>query len=224
MKNLKEKKKKKSDKDFLKELVDFFIQIGNLKIIKRRGWLLRNVKNPESIADHSFRLALMAWILGKEKGLNTKLLLKMALVHDLCEIYAGDATPYDKILPKDKKKQKELLKKWPRFLKKDEVQVYLEKRKKEYQSLLKLISELSLKRQKEIVNLWLDVQDGFTKEGRFLRQLDKVENLLQALEYYNKDKCFPMEPWWVQVKETIDDPLLLEFIEALSQKFYKKKS
>jgi len=122
------------------------------------------------------------------------------------------------------KKQKELLKKWPRFLKKDEVQVYLEKRKKEYQSLLKLISELSLKRQKEIVNLWLDVQDGFTKEGRFLRQLDKVENLLQALEYYNKDKCFPMEPWWVQVKETIDDPLLLEFIEALSQKFYKKKS
>lgn len=207
----------------MQDFIDFLIQVGKLKKMKRKGWVYRGVKNPETIAEHSFRMTLLAWLLGKKKGLDTKKLLKIALIHDLCEVYAGDITPYDKILPKDKKKREKVLRKWPRFLKPEEIERLLEKHKKEWQSLITLTSRLSPEIREEIINLWLDYEEGLTKEGRFVRQVDKVENLLQALEYWEKDKKFPIKPWWIEIKETIDDPLLIEFIDALDRKFHQKK-
>jgi len=100
----------------MQEIFNFLIEVGKLKRMPRRGWVINQIKKPESIAEHIFRAAIMGWILGKEKtGLNVERLLKMALIHDLCEIYAGDETPYDSILPKNKKKLRELMKTWPRF-------------------------------------------------------------------------------------------------------------
>ena len=207
----------------MNELINFLIEIGKLKKIKRKGWIIRKVKNPETIADHSFRIAILAWFLGKEKRFDTKKILKMALIHDLCEVYAGDITPYDKILPKDKKQQKKVLKKWPRFSKSEDIERLLEKHKKEWKSLVRLTSKLPSETREEIINLWLDYEECLTKEGRFVRQVDKIENLLQALEYWKKDKKFPIKPWWVEIKETIDDPLLLQFIDTLDKKFHQKK-
>ena len=49
----------------------------------------------ESDAEHSWHLALFLLLLEDEfKGLNFNRLLKMALFHDLPEIYAGDTNPY----------------------------------------------------------------------------------------------------------------------------------
>ncbi|WP_367883306.1 HD domain-containing protein [Thermococcus peptonophilus] len=42
-----------------------FVELGNLKKLKRTGWVLRGgVSNPESIADHSFRTALITLFFG----------------------------------------------------------------------------------------------------------------------------------------------------------------
>jgi len=127
--------------------IKFFIEIGKLKKMPRRGWVIRGVKNPESIAEHSFRATIMAWILAgyKNKKINMEKLLKMALVHDLCEIYAGDITPYDSILPKDNEAKKELLKTWPRFTekqKKDWPKVSLKKKKQDWKNLLEIYQQV----------------------------------------------------------------------------------
>ena len=122
----------------MKNLVKFFHHIGQLKDMPRRGWVIRNIKNGESIAEHIFRASLMAWVLGQEKkGLNMERLLKMALMHDICEIYSGDITPYDFILPKNPKKRRELLKTWPRFTKAQKLKLAKEKYRKEEQGLNK---------------------------------------------------------------------------------------
>ncbi len=85
-------------KKTMEELVKFFFEVGKLKKMARKGWVINNIKNPESIAEHVFRAALMAWFLGtKKKGLNIERIIKMALIHDLCEIYAGDTTTYDSV-------------------------------------------------------------------------------------------------------------------------------
>lgn len=206
-----------------KELVNFLISIGNLKDKKRKGWVLRNVKNPETIAAHTFRMAIMAWIIGKKKKMNIDKVLKMSLIHDICEVYTGDITPYDKILPKDKKKQKKVLEKWPRFSKKAKQINFREKYKKEKKALKKIISKLSPNLKKEIKNLWEDYEKGETREGRFVKQLDRLENLLQALEYWKRGEKFMIEPWWIQIKELIDDPDLLDFMQILEEKFHKEK-
>jgi len=89
----------------MKNILNFLIEVGRLKKIPRKGWILRRIRNPETIAAHTFRMAIMAWILGKQKKLNINKILKMSLIHDLCEIYAGDTTPYDTLLITKTKKR-----------------------------------------------------------------------------------------------------------------------
>lgn len=206
----------------MEELLNFLIEIGKLKGKKRRGWELRGVKNPETIAAHTFRMAIMTWLLGEQKKLNINKILKISLIHDLCEVYAGDITPYDKLLPKDKKQWKEITKKWPRFSRRKKEKFFREKYQKEQSALEKLISSLPPLFKKEIRDLWMDYEKGLTPEGKFVRQVDRVENLLQALEYWKKEKKFAIGPWWIQIEELVDDPVLLEFIKALDKKFHKR--
>lgn len=205
----------------MKDLLNFLVEAGKLKKMPRMGWVLRGIKNPETIADHTFRTALMAWILAEKKKLNIVKVLKMTLIHDLCEVYAGDTTPFDLIL--QKKKGKKIYNEWPRLSKKEKEKFSLNKYKKEDKALRKLVSKLSLPSKKEIIGLWNEYEKGSTHEGRFVRQLDRVENLLQALEYWEKGKKFRIEPWWIQIEELVDDPVLLEFIKFLEKRFHKKK-
>lgn len=207
----------------MEDLLNFLIEIGRLKEKKRRGWVLRGVKNPETIAAHTFRMAIMAWFLGREeKGLNTGKIIKMSLIHDLCEVYAGDTTPYDKILPKDRNQWKKIVNKWPRFPKEQKEKNSLEKYKKECKALNKLLLELPSSLKKEVRSLWIDYERGSSPEGKFIRQLDRVENLLQALEYWRKKKQFSIRPWWIQIEELVDDPILLKFMKSLEKEFHQK--
>jgi len=209
----------------MEDLLNFFTEIGKLKNMPRRGWVIRNIKNPESIADHTFRVAIMAWFLGEKKNnnLNMEKIIKMALIHDLCEVYAGDATPYDSILTKDKKKLKEIIKTWPRFSEQKKKRLTEQKHKKEKAGLEKLIKNLPAKLKNETKMLWMDYENGLSKEGRFFKQTDRIENFLQAMEYTKNNKNFPQKSWWDQARELFDDPTLLDLVEKIDDKFYKNK-
>ncbi|MCS7119273.1 MAG: HD family hydrolase [Archaeoglobaceae archaeon] len=68
------------------DLVNFIHEVGTLKLIPRSGWLKVGVKNPESVAEHSFRAAIIAFLLAKESGIEKALKSAFcALVHDLHE-------------------------------------------------------------------------------------------------------------------------------------------
>jgi len=207
----------------MQKISDFLIKIGALKNMKRKGWVLRGVKNPESIADHTFRMTLAAWLLALEGRLNINRVIKIALIHDLCEVYAGDSTPYDHFLPKSAKDIKKLLASWPRLPKAKKQQLSLKKYYKEDAALNKLIASLPLNIRREIKSLWMDYERGLTKEGRFVRQIDRLENLLQALEYWKRDRKFPINSWWVQIEELIDHPDLIKFMKSLAKEFPIKK-
>ena len=210
----------------MKDLVKFFIEVGKLRKIKRRGWVLIGAKEPATVVDHTFRMAMMAWILAGEKKskINIERVLKIALIHDICELYAGDMTPYDfhSILPEDKKKWSELFDKWPRPSKSKKMKGHLDKHKKEKESLMKVISTLPPNLKKEIFNLWMDYEKGLTPEGRFVKQTNRLETLLQALEYGEENKREPYKSWWIGTEEMVDDPILLQLMEVLVAEFYKK--
>ncbi len=207
------------------KIIKFFSEVGKLKEMPRRGWVIRDVKNPESIADHTFRVAIMAWVLAVKKNSKTNLekLLKMALVHDICEVYSGDTTPYDSVLPKDKKKRQELLKTWPRFSEAEKKRLAEKKYKKEKAGLEKLIKELPPKLKQEMMGLWLDYERGASVEGKFFKHADRIESFLQASEYWRSNKKLPLKPYWIQAEELHDDPTLLEFIREIDREFHKTK-
>jgi putative hydrolase of HD superfamily len=219
---LKELGKRQIKKDHVNEnLLTFFSELEKLKDMPRRVWVINDIKNPESVASHVFRTSVMAWILGNKKRLNTERIFKISLIHDICEIYAGDTTPYDYFLKKDANKKKALVKTW-RLPDKQKKILQEKKFKKEKIALEKLTKNLSKDLRYEIMHLWLDYEKGLTKEGRFFKQVDRLENFLQAMEYRKKYKKPLQEPWWEWAKEFFDDPIVLEFIEEIAKKFHYK--
>jgi putative hydrolase of HD superfamily len=201
------------------DLIDFFLEAGKLKDIKRSGWLLRKVKDPETVAEHSFRAALMAWVLGEERGLDSTKLLKMLLIHDLVEAQAGDSTPYDDLVTPQADIDK-LLSNWPRRTKEEKERLFAEKHTRELKALNDLIKKLPPKLKAEMHDLWMEYDVGNTLEGRFARQLDRIETLLQALEYEKKHKQVNILSFWYQLKELADDKLIVDFMYAMDEYFY----
>ncbi len=207
----------------MENIFNFLKETGKLKKMPRRGWVINQINNPESIAEHIFRATVMGWILGEKKGeLNIENLLKCAVAHDLCEVYAGDTTPYDSVLPDDKESLRKLMRTWPRFSQEEKQKNSLEKHKKEKESLRMLIANLPSDFKREIMNLWMDYERRINPEGRFFNQADRMENFLQAYEYWEYYKTPPLEPWWLWAREFFDEPLLVEFMDVLEVRFHKK--
>jgi len=206
----------------MKNILNFLIETGKLKGKTRRGWEIHRIKNSETTAEHIFHLILLVWVLGKNKKMNLERAIKMAIVHDLCEVYAPDLTPYDPLLPKDKKGIMETLKKWPKFTPALKIRKDKNKHKIESRALDKLIANLPSNLKNEMKSLWLEYEKNFTKEARFVKQADKMINFFQGMDYWKKNEKIQCHLWSRWIKEIIDDPDLLEFVDVLEKKFYRK--
>ncbi|KAI8050269.1 HD domain-containing protein [Syncephalis plumigaleata] len=136
----------------------FFHLCENLKRTKRTGWIDHNIQQPESIADHMHRMSLMAMLID-DPTLNRDKCIKMALVHDLAEAIVGDITPHAGV-SKEEKYQME----------KDAME--------QIRTLLGNTMQAN-----EICALWQEYEDATTSEALFVKDLDKYEMIVQALEY-----------------------------------------
>jgi len=73
-------------------IANFLFEVGMLKRTPRSGWQFLAGAAGESVADHSFRVAMIAFVLGRmeDAELDADRLLRLALVHDLPEARTGD--------------------------------------------------------------------------------------------------------------------------------------
>ena len=71
-------------------IVKYIFEAGMLKRTARSGWWAENIKNPESVADHSFRTALIAFFLAKMEGADAERICTAAVFHDMTEARLGD--------------------------------------------------------------------------------------------------------------------------------------
>lgn len=147
------------------DVLEFAKIIGNLKRIKRSGWIRENIKDLESVSDHSFRVAILSMVLAPELRVNSEKLVKMALIHEIGETKLGDivwARGEDLNMPARKKKEKEEL---------------------------KIAEEIfaQFKNGNEYKSLFEEIIERKTEESKILWQLDKLETAIQALEYEESD-------------------------------------
>lgn len=151
------------EKKGLEGLVSLFHLAEKLKLEKRRGWLDRGVERPESVSDHSFRLALMAMLFAERQGLDSCKAAKMALIHDLPEAICGDvATRISEELQKIPDKEKE---------------------EREENAMQEILGMLQGNTREEIQSLWKEFSERKTKEARLVYELDRLEAIFQATEY-----------------------------------------
>ncbi|MBI9077327.1 MAG: HD domain-containing protein [Desulfatibacillum sp.] len=78
------------DKDSAQKIARFLYEAGQLRRVDRSGWWVAGVDNPESVAEHSFRTAVLAGILAKLMGADREKVLTMALYHDIPEARIND--------------------------------------------------------------------------------------------------------------------------------------
>ncbi|MCH8986624.1 HD domain-containing protein [Patescibacteria group bacterium] len=209
-----------------KNLIDFFLKTGEVKRMKQRGLVMRGVKDPAVVGGHSFRTAIMAWVIARVDGhgLDTNRLIKLILLHDLVGGYAGDLTPYESLISKTTKKDlKSMYEKWIRIPKKEKEQFARQQHTKEQKALGQLVRLLPKNVAAEMQSLWDEYEQRLTREGRFVHQIHMLENHLQSLEYWRKDKKFPIESWWHEVKELMSEPILVEFAKELDVEFHGHK-
>ncbi|KAI5675639.1 hypothetical protein M9H77_06589 [Catharanthus roseus] len=160
-----------SDSPSASSVIDFLTLCHRLKTTKRAGWVKRDVENPESIADHMYRMGLMALIAADIPGVNRDKCVKMAIVHDIAEAIVGDITPSDGI-PK------------------------LEKSRMEREALEHMCKLLGGgPRAKEMADLWMEYEENTSLEAKVVKDFDKVEMILQALEY-EKDQGKDLEEFF----------------------------
>jgi putative hydrolases of HD superfamily len=165
-------------------------QIGCLKELVRSGWLREGISQPESVADHSFRTALLALALGPELGVNVEKLVKMLLVHDLGESdpRVGDITPFDGISLE-------------------------EKHRLESTAMEHLCSNLP--NGVEMLALWRDYEAGQSAEAIVAKQFDTFEMVLQAFEY-EKKQGIDLGGFREQARNRLHLPILLEMYDLFS--------
>jgi putative hydrolase of HD superfamily len=170
-----------------KSTIDFLTMARGLKTTPRTGWI-RQKAGPriESVADHSWRISLMAMVAAssastsasEQPPYDVNRCIKIALVHDLAEATVGDITPHCGVSDATKHEL-------------------------ELEAITGMTSGLALGGGlvvdstttanttatatsavgAEILDLWKEYEAGATPEAKLVKDMDKLEMILQALEY-----------------------------------------
>jgi putative hydrolases of HD superfamily len=158
-------------------LIDFIEEAGKLKRIPRTGWIESGVPDPESVADHSFRVALITLVLADERRLDSLKAVRMALIHDLAEAETGDLTPTQKEADPD-------------VLKRDEAE-----------AMVKLLDKLPAPIRGTYISAWREFSQASTEEACLVRDADKLEMVMQASEYQHDggDRGKLMRFWHAEI-------------------------
>ncbi|MDF2423124.1 MAG: HD domain-containing protein [Nitrosopumilus sp.] len=172
-------------------VLDFFKTAVNLKKIQRKGWVDRlSISNPESVADHSYSMAVMGMVISDLEGYDSEKIIKMILLHDLAESEIGDHTPGQ--IPAEKKKDLE------------------------NKAFLKISESLPDQIKSKYLSIWKEYQENCSQESRMVHQLDRLEMALQAKAYesegHPKEK---LESFFESAKNDITNPKLKELLRKI---------
>ena len=148
--------KRKRD-EFLSAL-DFFAEAGLLKRIKRSGWWVAGIDDPETVAEHSFRTAIIAFYMAHLEGVDPYKTMTMALFNDIHEARIND------------------LHKMGHY--------YIEFRHAEKKVFLDQVENLNPAVKKTLNAMRGDYDEQISRESIVARDADILECLVQAKEYY----------------------------------------
>ena len=178
-------------------VLDFLRDAERLKSTTRTGYT--STGQQESVAEHTWRLCLMALVLRSEfPDVDFAKLVKICIIHDLGEALHGDVSA-------------------PEQARRTALGVNTGKADDERRDLLELLSPLPPRLRDEIAALWDEYEAAASPEAKLAKALDKLETIMQHNQGLNPadfDYRFNLEygrkhtteiPLVAQVRKILDD-------------------
>jgi putative hydrolase of HD superfamily len=169
-------------------VLTFLRSAEQLKNTLRSAWTSSG--EPESVAQHTWRLCLMAMVFAPSyPDVDFARLVKICIIHDLGEAIGGDIPAIDQI-PGDSKTVQER------------------------EDLLQLLAPLPATLRDEITELWDEYEEARSPEARLAKALDKLETIMQHNQGLNPsdfDYAFNLA---YGIRYTAGDPVI-EAIRAI---------
>ncbi|AEI36737.1 HD domain-containing protein [Francisella salina] len=144
----------------LEKKISFIQEIDKLKGVYRRALIKCDNNRRENTAEHSWHVTLMGVILEEYASEEFDMLkvLKMLLIHDIVEIYAGDTYAFDNHA------------------------VLEEQNAKELEALEKIFSLLPEDEANEYKALWIEFEDNQTAEAKYSKAIERAVPVLQNMQ------------------------------------------
>uniref|UniRef100_A0A0K0DB92 5'-deoxynucleotidase HDDC2 n=1 Tax=Angiostrongylus cantonensis TaxID=6313 RepID=A0A0K0DB92_ANGCA len=147
-------------------VMELLSALDSLKHLKRTGWIKMGVPEPETVACHMYRMAVLAMSLeGQIEGLDVGRTVTMSLVHDLAEAIVGDITPYCSVSTEEKH----------------------DLENKACTAIHKIAAYVPVAAVGEQwIEQWKEYEAQETLEAKVVKHLDKFDMVAQAFEYERK--------------------------------------
>src|SRR4030042_3970055 len=138
-------------------IAKFLYEMGQLKRVKRSGWWIAGVKDPETVAEHSFRTAVIAYLPARLEGMAPGKTVLMALFHDMPETRTNDAHRI--------------------------VRRYADWEDVDKKAINEQCTRLPDEMGKQMVTLFAEFEKEVSPEAKVVRDADLLECIVQAREY-----------------------------------------
>ncbi|WP_049922735.1 HD domain-containing protein [Halopiger djelfimassiliensis] len=153
--------------------LETLLEMLALKDERRTGWVLRGIEAPESVAAHTWGTATLCLLYADraDAAVDRDRAVSMALVHDIAEARTGDVATRAK---------------------RDDQRISAdEKAARERDALDDLFEPF---REQELLALWEEYEERETATATFVKDMDLIDNCLQALKYEREDRYDETEP------------------------------
>lgn len=172
---------------------EFMELIGRLKHMKRTGWVIRKVPDPETIAGHMYRMAMLSFLVDNDEQLDKVKIMQMALIHDLAECIVGDITPHCGVSQDEKHRRED--------------------------AAMETICKLLGNKGPTILEMFREYEKQESPEAKYVKDLDILDLIMQAYEYEKRDNApGVLEEFFVATNGKIRHPFIKKVANEITAK------
>lgn len=191
---------KKMSKDT--KLLQFVSEAGILKRISRSGWWVLGIKDAETVAEHSFRCAVIGYIIARMEGVPPYEVLLMCLFNDIHEARINDlhkmAQRYIRYEKAEDEAFKEQISSLPGVVKTELSATRSEYKKQRTRSSI-------IARDADILECLIQAKEyheyGFKEASKFTKKAPGFLKTKTAKRLWSRAKTTSLNEWWEELSE-----------------------
>ncbi len=184
------------------KVLNFIAEAGTLKYVRRSGWWVLGIKDAETVAEHSFRCAVIGYVIACMEKVPPLKVLLMTLFNDIHEARLNDlhkmSQRYIKLKKAEDKAFSEQIASLPKNIKDELAGMHAENRKQNTKESL-------IARDADILECLIQAKEyhehGFKNAFKFMKKAPRFLKTKSAKRLWHLTKTTNLNEWWEKLSE-----------------------